>query len=83
MTHSGGKQHAVGYNGQQFEVSFFDLDQNRRRVLGWTNDSDAAKKMADGVEKHPIWTTPWVTDLFATQQHGGHPAESAVVAPNA
>ena len=82
MTHSGGMPHKMGYRDQQYEISFFDPDANTRCVFGWTNDISDAKKMADSVELHPAWTTPWITDLFAAEQHGGHPADSAVK-PNA
>lgn len=62
MTHSGGKPHAVGDRGQRYEVSFFNPTANERQVLGWTNDAEAARKMADGVDAHPAWEIPWVTD---------------------
>ena len=78
MTHSGGKPHAVGYEGQQYEVSFFNENENTRQVMGWTNSIDGANKMADAIRLHPSWTFEWITDLFAECQHDGHPAESAV-----
>lgn len=83
MTHSGGKPHAVGYKGQRFEVCFFDPESNKRRVLGWTNDPEDAQQMAGWIEEHPDWESPWITDLFAAEQHDGHPAESALyMTPN-
>lgn len=65
MTHSGGKPHAVGDRGQRYEVSFFNPATNERQVLGWTDDLDAARRMADGVDQHPAWEFPWVTDREA------------------
>lgn len=66
MTHSGGKPHEVGDRGQRYEVSFFNPAINERQVLGWTNDVESARKMADGVDAHPLWEFPWVTDRQAT-----------------
>lgn len=66
MTHSGGKPHAVGDRGQRYEVSFFDPATNERRVLGWTDDAEAARGMADGVDAHPSWDFPCVTDRQAS-----------------
>lgn len=65
MTHSGGKPHAVGDRGQRYEVSFFNPTTNERQVMGWTDDIEAARKMADAVDAHPSWEFPWVTDRQA------------------
>jgi hypothetical protein len=81
MTHSGGQTHKTGYQGQQYEVSFYDPDADKRRVFGWTNDADEAKRMAESIELHPTWEMPWITDIFSLVQHDGHPEESAVT-PN-
>ena len=65
MTYGGGKPHAVGDRGQRYEVSFFNPNSNKREVLGWTNDVEVARKMADSVDAHPSWKFPWVTDRNA------------------
>lgn len=65
MTHSGGKEHAVGDKGQRYEVSFFNPSIDARMVYGWTDDNESALAMADNVEKHPSWQFPWVTDRQA------------------
>lgn len=66
MTHSGGKPHAVGDQGQRWEVSFFDPATNARRVLCWTNDLEHAKRIASAVEAHPSWDFVHITDREAT-----------------
>ena len=65
MTHSGGKPHAVGDQGQRWEVSFYNPTTNKREVYGWTNDHVSALAMAEAVEAHPSWEYPWVTDREA------------------
>lgn len=65
MTHSGGKPHAVGDRGQRYEVSFFNPETNQRQVLGWTEDADAARRMADAVDLHPSWQFPQVVDRLS------------------
>lgn len=67
MTHSGGKPHEVGDRGQRYEVSFFNPETNERQVLGWTNSVEAARSMADGVDAHPSWEFPRVTDRQAAK----------------
>jgi hypothetical protein len=62
MTINGGKPHAVGDKGQRYEVSFLDAGANCRRVLGWSTTIDGARSMASGVEHHPSWSFPWITD---------------------
>lgn len=71
MTHSGGKPHAVGDRGQRYEVSFFDPNLNRRRVFGWTDEIEVARRMADGIEKHPAWQFPQITDRHASRSSPG------------
>lgn len=68
MTHSGGKPHAVGDRGQRFEVSFYNPATNQRQPLGWTNDAETARKMADSVELHPSWEYPQITDRSANPE---------------
>jgi hypothetical protein len=65
MTHSGGKPHAVGDRGQQYEITFFDPDTNERLVLGWTDDIVAAQGMSNGIEQHPSWCYPQIRDRRA------------------
>lgn len=62
MTHSGGKPHQVGDRGQRYEVTFFDPDANRRRVLGWSPTAEGAQQMASAVESHPAWQSPEIRD---------------------
>lgn len=63
MTYDGGKPHIVGYQGQRYEVSIFDDNEKNRIVIGWTDDSEQARKMADSAELKPSWSFAWVTDL--------------------
>lgn len=62
MTINGGQPHAVGDRGQRYEVSFFDEQAKCRRVLGWSATIEGARSMAGGVEAHPSWAHPWITD---------------------
>lgn len=62
MTHSGGKAHAVGDLGQRFEVTVFDEPSNKRVLVGWTDDAETARKMADGADLRPSWKWPQVWD---------------------
>ena len=62
MTYDGGKPHQVGDKGQRYEVTFFDPEANARRVLGWSDDPETARRMADSVEQHPAWGYPRITD---------------------
>jgi hypothetical protein len=75
MTHSGGKPHEVGDRGQRFEVSFFNPSANGRQVLGWTDDEETARRMADSVDLHPSWEFPWVTDRWAARKLTSLPTE--------
>ena len=71
MTHSGGKPHTnVGDKGQRYEISCYDEGQNKRIVLGWSDDAEAARQMASGAELRPSWKFAWVTDRFAETQPG-------------
>ena len=65
MTINGGQPHAVGDKGQRYEVTYFDPQANCRKVLGWSDTAEGAQRMADGVEKHPSWQYPWITDRSA------------------
>jgi len=69
VTHSGGKPHTnVGDRGQRYEVSFFDPKLNDRRILGWTDSIEDARRMADAVDAHPTWAYPHVTDRQARKE---------------
>lgn len=70
MTHSGGKQHEVGDRGQRFEVSYCD-EELARKPFGWTDDIEAARRMADAIEKHPTWGYPWITDRHVEVPNAG------------
>jgi hypothetical protein len=65
MTHSGGKPHAVGDKAQRYEVTAFDTNKNERIVIGWTNDPETARNMADGAILRPSWAFPQVRDRSA------------------
>lgn len=62
MTHSGGKPHAVGDKGQQFEVTFFDPNTDTRKVLGWSDTMRGAAQLASCVEAHPSWDFAQIRD---------------------
>jgi hypothetical protein len=63
MTHSGGKPHTnVGDKGQRFEVTYFDPNDNKRKVYGWSDDEYIAGEMEDCIDAHPSWQLPQVTD---------------------
>lgn len=65
MTHSGGKPHEVGDRGQRYEVTTFDENEDKRIVIGWTDDAEQARKMADAAELRPSWKWPHVVDRHA------------------
>jgi hypothetical protein len=67
MTHSGGKPHAVGDNGQRYEVSYFDPSANVRKIFGWSDEIASAQVMAGNVEKHPSWSYPQIRDREAEE----------------
>jgi hypothetical protein len=70
MTHSGGKPHAVGDRGQRYEVSFYDPEAGKRRVMGWSNTLDGARSFMDAIDAHPVWTDPRVRDREADEDVG-------------
>lgn len=75
MTHSGGKAHGVGDRGQRYEVSVFDENEKKRIVLGWTDDAETARQMADSAALRPSWKFEWVTDRRAASTPA--PSESS------
>lgn len=62
MTHSGGKPHNVGDQGQRYEVSYFDLDTRQRKVFGWSNNLIGARVMCRSIRMHPAWEAPEIKD---------------------
>lgn len=62
MTINGGQPHAVGDKGQRYEVSFFNPNTSARQVLGWATTMEGALSMATGIEHHPSWSHPYITD---------------------
>jgi hypothetical protein len=70
MTWGGGKPHAVGDRGQRYEVTYIDPesdDPKKRRVFGWSDTTEGAKRMVDSINAHPVWTEPETRDR---QQNG-------------
>lgn len=63
MTHSGGKPHKVGYNGQQFEVRATGYPEGGESVIGWSNSSEGAWRMATAIRKAPSCLSSRVIDL--------------------
>lgn len=55
----------AGDRGQRYEVSCFDENQNKRIVIGWTEDADEASRMGTSAELRPSWKYARVTDRGA------------------
>lgn len=62
MTHSGGKKHKVGDNGQRYEVSYFCSADNKRKVFGWAEVLDGAEVFFKSINLHPTMSCPKVRD---------------------
>lgn len=63
MTHNGGRPHTnVGDRGQRYEVTVFDESQNKRLVVGWSNDPKGASDMGTAAELRPSWKFAQVKD---------------------
>ena len=60
VTHSGGKPHAVGDLGQRYEVTY--LDQDERKVYGWSTTLEGAQRMTESIDMHPVWEQPQIRD---------------------
>lgn len=56
----------VGYQGQQYEVRFFDEGGNEKR-MGWTNKPDGGALMASA-KLMPGARDPFLVDLWAEDQ---------------
>ena len=65
MTHSGGKPHTVGDQGQRYEVSVYDEDKGERVVCGWSDDPEIARQMATSFAKRPGWSLEQILDRWA------------------
>lgn len=65
MTINDGKPHAVGDRGQRYEVTFFNPATFKRHVLGWSETREGADSMVAGVDAHPVWEQPRITDRFS------------------
>lgn len=63
MTHSGGKPHAVGDRGQQYEVTYRDSD-GRRHVMGWCSTLEGARSFANSIRLHPSMDSPHIRDRW-------------------
>lgn len=64
MTHSGGKPHAVGDKGQQYEIRATGYPKDEECVIGWTTDLDQAKAMATSILLAPSCKSASVLDRF-------------------
>lgn len=53
MTHSGGKPHNVGDNGQRYEVSASGYPKAEQSIIGWCPTLDGAHSMANAIRKAP------------------------------
>lgn len=62
MTHSGGKPHAVGDNGQRYEVRATGWPLAGESVIAWTNDKASADARAASILKAPSCTASRVID---------------------
>lgn len=54
--------HKVGDRGQRFEITYFCVADNCRKVLGWTNTIEDAQNMCSAVDLHPSWEFPQIRD---------------------
>lgn len=55
----------VGDRGQRYEVTYYDTGDDQRKVFGWTDDAESARRMCDSVEKHPEWKWAQLRDRTA------------------
>ena len=54
--------HNVGDLGQRYEVSFYDPNQNKRIVFGWSETIEGAIKFENAIKAHPVWVDPQTID---------------------
>lgn len=62
MTHSGGKQHAVGDRGQRYEIRAIGWPDEGEGVIGWNENAEGAERTAASIRKAPGCTKAWVID---------------------
>ena len=72
MTHSGGKHHKVGYDGQQFEVRATGYPESGESVIGWASTEDGAQRMAEAIRKAPSCVSARVIDLHTMTEVVAH-----------
>ena len=71
MTHSGGKPHTnVGDRWQRYEVRAVGYPKEGESVIGWSNDTDGAEKMASAIREAPGCTS---TVIFDRQENRAWP----------
>lgn len=62
MTHSGGKEHEVGDRGQRYEVGYYSMVENKRKILGWTDTWQGAKRMEKSINLRHNMESPHIRD---------------------
>jgi hypothetical protein len=55
----------VGDKGQRYEITVYDVTQNKRVVVGWSDDKRSAENMGTAAAKRPSWNNPQVRDRKA------------------
>lgn len=71
MTHSGGKPHAVGDKGQRYEVrckGVTGCDDDAPTIVGWSDTLKGVKSFVQGIDAHPSWHSPTITDRELHQE---------------
>lgn len=62
MTHSGGKPHKVGDEGQRYEVRSTGYPKKAESVIGWCPELEGAERMAQAIRKAPGCTSTVIWD---------------------
>lgn len=62
MTHSGGKPHKVGDQGQRYEVRATGYPKKGDNVVGWHVELEGADRMAAAIRKAPGCTSTTIYD---------------------
>lgn len=62
MNHKCGLLPGTGDRGQRYEVTYFDPDENERKVFGWSDSPEGARTMGDSIDLNPSWEFPQVRD---------------------
>jgi hypothetical protein len=70
MTWGGGQPHNVGDKGQRYEVTYRDPERDKdepdkRRVFGWSDTYEGARRMVDSIMLHPVWCGGEIQDRHA------------------